>query len=74
MGNGMCRTASRRRFWRWTALGLVAPWLLATGPCLTTLERSVINGFFDGITTVMVDRLRDELGLSAAAAADSVGD
>jgi hypothetical protein len=37
--------------------------LLATGPCVTIAQQSLINGFFDAVTPILVDYARQELGL-----------
>lgn len=54
----------RRAARRWCLLGLGSAALLGTGPCLTTLEQSVVRGFFDAITPRLVDAARDALGLT----------
>jgi hypothetical protein len=45
------------------ALVLALP-LLATGPCLLTAEQALINGFFDAVTPMLVDRFASELGVT----------
>ena len=47
-------------------VGLVALPLLATGPCLTIAQQSVINGFFNAVTPELVDQARTTLGLLPA--------
>jgi hypothetical protein len=48
------------------ALGLVALPLLTTGPCLTIADQSLINGFFNAVTPLLVDEARSALGLAPA--------
>jgi hypothetical protein len=50
------------------AFALALP-LLATGPCLTTAEQSVINGFFDAVTPLLIDYVANELGVPTQASA-----
>jgi hypothetical protein len=53
------------RFGRGVALVLLGLPLLATGPCLTTAEESVINGFFDAVTPLLIERTAEDLGVTA---------
>ncbi len=59
------RTAKRCSFDRRVALVLLGLPLLATGPCLLTAQQALINGFFDAVTPLLVERVADELGVTA---------
>jgi hypothetical protein len=63
----------RSRVLRYLALASVVCPLLATGPCVTIAEQSVINGFFDAVTPILVDYARQELGLPPLTATDTTG-
>jgi hypothetical protein len=57
---------SRRPSPRWlrpTILVFLALPLLAAGPCLTTATESLITGFFNAVTNVLVQQLQTDLGL-----------
>ncbi len=58
---GTMRTA---HWVRGSLLMLLGLPLLATGPCLTTAEQSIINGFFDAVTPLLIERFAEELGVS----------
>ena len=49
---------------RTLALILLALPLLVTGPCLTIANQSVINGFFNAVTPILVDRAAQALGVT----------
>lgn len=53
----------RHRWLRAALLGVVAFPLLATGPCLTIAQESAIAGFFKALTPILVDQLKDHLGV-----------
>lgn len=53
----------RRRWLRAVMLGIVAFPLLATGPCLSIAQESAIAGFFQALTPILVDQLKDHLGV-----------
>ncbi len=57
------RTRSSRKLLAWAVIALSCP-LLTTGPCLTIANESVINGFFDAVTPLLIDYARDQLGLA----------
>ena len=63
----------RSRWFRCLTLASLASLLLATGPCLTTAEQSLINGFFDALTPLVVDQARQQLGLPALTPAGTSG-
>jgi len=44
-------------------LALLTLPLLATGPCLTMVQRSLIQGFFNAVRPIVVEQVREELGL-----------
>jgi hypothetical protein len=50
---------------RSVALLLLALPLLATGPCLITAEQSLINGFFDAVTPLLIEQFSQELGATS---------
>ena len=69
----MMSRVRRSRVLRCLALAsLVCP-LLATGPCATIAEQSVINGFFDAVTPILVDQARQDLGLPPLTATETSG-
>ncbi len=49
---------------RFLMLAVLTSPLLATGSCLTIAETSVINGFFNVVTPLLVDQARQSLGLT----------
>lgn len=53
----------RHRWLRAVMLGAVAFPLLATGPCLSIAQESAIAGFFKALTPILVDQLKDHLGV-----------
>jgi hypothetical protein len=61
----MQATAKYRRFGRQALVGTLLLPLLATGPCLTTAEQSVINGFFDAVTPLLIEQAAADLGVTA---------
>ena len=63
----MQATTQHSCFWRHAALAALLVPLLATGPCLTTAEQSIINGFFDAVTPLLVERVSEELGVTTTA-------
>lgn len=50
-------------------IGVILVPLAGLGPCAVIAQTSVVNGFFEAVTPMLVERLRDDLGLSAAKAA-----
>jgi hypothetical protein len=67
----MMSRVRRSRVLRYLALASVVCPLLATGPCVTIAEQSVINGFFDAVTPILVDHARQELGLPPLTTTDT---
>jgi hypothetical protein len=59
-------TRKQRRFKRGVAMLLLGLPLLVTGPCLLTAEQSVINGFFDAVTPLLIQWYSDQLGVTSA--------
>jgi len=49
----------------WLPIMLLALPLLATGPCLITAEQSLINGFFDAVTPLLIQQVSEELGVTS---------
>lgn len=48
-------------------IGVVLMWpLLAAGSCAVIAQTSVVNGFFNAVTPMLVDHVRADLGLSSA--------
>jgi hypothetical protein len=61
--------ASPRAWWRRlrrvaAVTALTLP-LLASGPCVQLSRSAAIDGFFNALTTVLVDQLAQRLGLTA---------
>ena len=52
-------------------LGVLAFPLLATGPCLSIAQESAIAGFFKALTPILVDQLKDHLGVQDPRSGDS---
>jgi len=55
----------QQRLSRAIALLLLGLPLLATGPCLLTAEQSLINGFFDAVTPLLIQWYSDQLGVTS---------
>ena len=49
---------------RRAALVLLGLPLVATGPCLITAQQALINGFFDAVTPLLIERVADDLGVT----------
>lgn len=56
-------TIRRCRWLRAVTLGVVVLPLLATGPCLSIAQESAIAGFFKALTPLLVEQLKDHLGV-----------
>jgi hypothetical protein len=61
-------TAKRGSCGRGVALLLLGLPLLATGPCLITAEQSLVNGFFDAVTPLLIQWYSDQLGVTSTTA------
>lgn len=66
-------TRRRRTFRRSLIIALATFPLLSTGTCLEIATESLIDGFFDATTSIVNDRLSDELGLSTSGSSSSTG-
>ncbi len=58
-------TAKRWFGGRRVALVVLALPLLLTGPCLVTAQQSLINGFFDAVTPLLIQAVSEELGVTS---------
>jgi hypothetical protein len=59
------RLSGTSRTSRCIKLAILGLPLLAVGECVTIAQESAINGFFDGLTRVLVARMADELSLAS---------
>lgn len=56
-----------RRLWRrrrMLVLAALALPLLAAGTCVQMADRAVINGYFDALTSALVEQAKTQLGLT----------
>ena len=60
---------SRRRWLgRGLAAAIFAVPLLASGPCVQIGQNATITGFFNALTSILVQRLQDQLGVTDSTA------
>jgi len=69
----MARGRPRRAVRMAILVAFTAP-LLAVGPCLTIAQKSAINGFFNAVTPLVVERVADDLGVSTTTGGSSTAD